>query len=316
VMRLVARRLLTVVPTLLIVTFGVFLMVKLVPGDPAVNAAGGLSATPEAIAQARIDFHLDDSFFSQYGRWLGNAVQGDLGASYQNKVPVGDELAKRVPVTFGLIAAATLFALLIAVPLGVLSGLRPNGGVDQGSRAFSSLAIAVPNFLLALILVLVFAVRLGWLPPSGYTRFGDSPAEWLEFMVLPAIALGTAISAALMRQLRAALIDELDTNHIRTAWAIGGSRARVVGRHGLKNASSPAITILGLQVAALVGGAVLVEQIFAIPGLGTYLLGAITQADLPIIQGCVLLLALVQIAISLAVDIVYALINPKVRVAS
>jgi peptide/nickel transport system permease protein len=315
-MRLVVRRLVAVVPTLLIVTFGVFLMVKLVPGDPAVNAAGGLSATPEAIAQARVDLHLDDSFFSQYGRWLGNAVQGDLGESYQSRTSVVDDLAKRVPVTLSLIVAATLFAVLLAVPLGVLSGLRPNGGVDQGSRVFSSLAIAVPNFLLALILVLVFAVRLGWLPPSGYTKFGDSPAEWLKFIVLPAIALGVAVSAALMRQLRAALVDELDTNHIRTAWAIGGSRRRVVGIHGLKNASSPAITILGLQVAALVGGAVLVEQIFAIPGLGTYLLGAITQADLPVIQGCVLVLALVQIVLSLVVDITYALINPKVRVAT
>ncbi len=315
-MRLVVRRLVAVVPTLLIVTFGVFLMVKLVPGDPAVNAAGGLSATPEAIAQARVDLHLDDSFFSQYGRWLGNAVQGDLGESYQSRTSVVDDLAKRVPVTLSLIVAATLFAVLLAVPLGVLSGLRPNGGVDQGSRVFSSLAIAVPNFLLALILVLVFAVRLGWLPPSGYTKFGDSPAEWLKFIVLPAIALGVAVSAALMRQLRAALVDELDTNHIRTAWAIGGSRRRVVGIHGLKNASSPAITILGLQVAALVGGAVLVEQIFAIPGLGTYMLGAITQADLPVIQGCVLVLALVQIVLSLAVDITYALINPKVRVAT
>ena len=315
-LRLVTRRLVAVVPTLLIVTFGVFLMVKLVPGDPAVNAAGGLSATPEAIAQARIDLHLDDSFFSQYGRWLGNAVQGDLGSSYQTRTSVVHDLSGRVPITFGLIVAATLFAVLLAVPLGVLSGLRPNGGVDQGSRAFSSLAIAVPNFLLALILVLVFAVRLGWLPPSGYTKFGDSPAEWLKFILLPAIALGTAVSAAVMRQLRAALVDELDTNHIRTAWAIGGSRARVVGRHGLKNASSPAITILGLQIAALVGGAVLVEQIFAIPGLGTYMLGAITQADLPVIQGCVLVLALVQIVISLVVDITYALVNPKVRVSS
>lgn len=315
-MRLVARRLVAVVPTLLIVTFGVFLMVKLVPGDPAVNAAGGLSATPEAVAQARIDLHLNDSFFSQYGRWLGNAVQGDLGNSYQSHTSVVHDLSTRVPVTFGLIVAATIFAVLLAVPLGVVSGLRPNGGVDQGSRVFSSLAIAIPNFLLALILVVVFAVRLGWLPPSGYTKFGDSPSEWLRYIVLPAIALGTAVSAALMRQLRAALVDELDTNHIRTAWAIGGSRARVVGRHGLKNASSPAITILGLQVAALVGGAVLVEQIFSIPGLGTYMLGAITQADLPVIQGCVLVLALVQIVISLVVDVAYALINPKVRVSS
>ncbi|MBM3660814.1 MAG: ABC transporter permease, partial [Actinobacteria bacterium] len=174
----------------------------------------------------------------------------------------------------------------------------------------------VPSFLLGLILVIVFAVQLKWLPPNGYVKFSESPTEWLRYITLPAIALGMGIAAAIMRQLRAALVDELDTNHIRTAWAIGGAAPRVVGRHGLKNASSPAITILGLQIAGLVGGAVLVEQIFGIQGIGFYLLSAITQADIPVIQGCVLVLAILQILMSLAVDITYALLNPKVRVAA
>jgi len=314
--RLVARRLLAVVPTLLIVTFGVFLLVKLLPADPAITVAGGPSATPEAIAQVHRDLHLDDPVLSQYARWLGHAVQGDLGNSYIRQTSVATDLGDRVPVTFGLILAATGVALILAIPLGVSSGLRPNGAVDQGSRVFSSLAISVPNFALALVLVLVFAVRLQWLPTSGYVHFGDSPGKWLEYITLPAIALGLAVAAAVTRQLRAALIDELDTNHIRTVWAIGGSRRRVVGLHGLKNSSGPAITILGLQAAALVGGAVLVEQIFALPGLGSYMLSGIVQGDIPVIQGCVLVLVVIQILMSLAVDITYAFVNPKVRVTA
>ncbi len=312
--RLIARRLLTVVPTLLIVTFGVFMLVKLSPADPAVTAAGGTFASQEDIVRTRKELHLDDSLPSQYFRWLEGAVQGDLGNSYTRKTPVIDEIERRVPVTAGLIIAATLFALLIAIPLGILSGLRPNGGVDRASRVYASMAVAIPSFVLAQILVVVFAVQLKWLPPSGYTKFGSSPTEWLRFIALPAISLGVAIGAAVTRQLRGALVDELDTNHIRTSWAIGGSRARVVGRHGLKNAAIPAITIVGLQVAALVGGTVIVEQIFAIPGIGNYLLGAIVSGDIPAIQGCVLILVIVALGMSLVVDILYAVLNPKVRV--
>ena len=313
--RLIIRRLLTMIPTLVIVTFAVFMLMQLTPSDPALTKAGGASAAPEDVARVRKELHLDDPVLSQYWRWLKNAAQGDLGTSYLRNSEITHDLSTRLPVTMSLIGMAVLFALILAVPLGILSGLRPNGVVDQGSRVISTLSIAVPNFLLALILVLVFAVNLGWLPTSGYVKFGDSPIHWLEHIALPAIALGVAIAAAIMRQLRAALIDELDTNHIRTAWAVGGAPPRVVGRHGLKNAASPAITILGLQIAALVGGAVLVEQIFALPGLGTYLLPAITQADIPVIQGCVVVLVIIQMTVSLLVDIIYAFLNPRVRVA-
>jgi peptide/nickel transport system permease protein len=313
--RLVLRRLLAVIPTLLIVTFGVFLLVKLVPTDPAVTAAGGTFASKEDIERTRKELHLDDSLPSQYLRWLEGAVQGDLGDSYTRRIPVSGELERRVPVTMGLIIAATLFALLLAIPLGILSGLRPNGAVDRASRVYASMAVAIPSFVLAQLLVVAFAVQLKWLPPSGYVKFSESPSEWLRYITLPAISLGVAIGAAITRQLRGALIDELDTNHIRTSWAIGGGRRHVVGRHGLKNAAIPAITIVGLQIAALVGGTVIVEQIFAIPGLGSYLLGAIISGDLPAIQGCVLVLVIVAMAMSLVVDILYALLNPKVRVA-
>jgi peptide/nickel transport system permease protein len=313
--RLVARRLLAVIPTLLIVTFLVFLLVKLSPADPAITAAGGTNATHADIVRARKELHLDDPVLSQYFRWLKGAVQGDFGTSYTRRSPVSDELKSRVPVTLSLILAATVFGLLIAVPLGIRSGLRPNGVADKISRLYASLSVAVPSFVLAQLLVVLFAVQLKWLPPLGYTKFGDSPGEWLRYITLPAIALGVGIGAAVTRQLRGALVDELDTNHIRTSWAIGGGTRRVVGRHGLKNAAIPAVTILGLQVAALVGGTVIVEQIFSIPGIGNYLLFAIVSADIPSIQGCVLVLVIAAIAMSLIVDVVYALLNPKVRVA-
>jgi len=314
-LRIIARRLVAVIPTILIVTFGVFMLVKLSPTDPAVTLAGGTAASEKDIAAVREQLHLDDPLVSQYWRWLRDAAHGDFGESYIRRTPVSTELRLRVPVSLGLIAAATVFALLVGVPLGILSGLRPSGMLDHGSRVYSSLAVAIPNFVLATMLVVVFAVWLQWLPPLGYTKFTQSPSEWLRFIILPAVSLGVGISAAVARQLRAALIDELDTNHIRTVWAIGGGPRRVVGRHGLKNASIPAITIVGLQITVLVGGTVIIEQIFGIPGLGAYLEGAIVNGDIPAIQGSVLVLVVMAIAMSLVVDIAYALLNPKVRVA-
>jgi len=313
--RLVGRRLITVIPTLLIVTFGVFMLIQLAPNDASIQVAGGSTAKPEDIARVRAELGLDDGAFEQYGRWLSHAVTGDLGTSYIRRTSVTDDLKERIPVTLSLLIAAAVFAVVLAVPLGILSGLRPNGLFDQGGRFFATLAIAIPNYLLALVLIIVFAVNLKWLPSSGYTKFSDSPSEWLQDIALPAVALGVAISAAIMRQLRGALVDELDSNYIRTAWAMGGAPPRVVGHHGLKNAASPAITILGLQIAALVGGAVIIEQIFSIPGLGSYLLSAVLAADIPAIMGCVIVLVIIQITMSLIVDIVYAFLNPKVRVS-
>src|SRR5262245_12482457 len=315
--RLILRRLIAVIPTLLIVTFGTFLLVKLTPADPAVTAAGGIEATPAEVATVREQLHLNDPLLSQYWRWLSHAVTGDLGDSYISKRSVADDLRHRVPVTLGLIFAATVFALIIAVPLGILGGLRPNGVADRVGRVYAAAAISIPSYVLATVLLVQFvAVKWKWLPPLGYTKFGDSPTEWLRYIALPAIALGAAISAAITRQVRAALLDELDTNHIRTGWAIGGAPPRVVGRHALKNASLPAITILGIQITALVGGTVIIEQIFSIPGIGTYFLLAITSGDIPQIQGCVLVLALIAIGMSLVVDILYGLLNPKIRVAA
>jgi peptide/nickel transport system permease protein len=315
-LRLILRRLITVVPTLLIVTFGTFMLVKLSPTDPAVSIAGGVTATKADIEQAREQYNLNDSTVSQYWSWLKDAAQLDFGTSYIRKTSVSEELKARIPVTLSLIFAAVVFALILAIPLGIVSGLRPNGPVDHGSRVLSSLAAAIPNFLIALILVYVFAVDLKWLPTSGYVKFSDDPREWLRFIVLPAVSLGFLISAAFQRQLRGALIDVLDQNYIRTRWAVGDPLRRVVGRHGMKNAVSPAITILGIQIGALAGGAVIIEQIFSIPGIGPYLLQGITSGDIPIIQACVLVAATIQIGMSFVVDVTYAFLNPKIRVSA
>jgi peptide/nickel transport system permease protein len=311
---LIARRLIALVPILLLVSFGVFLLVSLVPGDAAVTLAGGQDATPASIAHVRAELHLNEPIIDQYGRWLSRAVRLDFGKSLQDGTSVSSALRSRIPVTLGLVVAATVVSLLIGVPLGIISGLRPGGGADRASRLTASLGVAIPNFWLAVVLVAVFAVHWHLLPPSGYAGLAKSPGGWLRHMVLPAVALGLASAAGLARQLRAELVDVLDATYIRTAWAKGARARRVVAKHALKNAAIPAVTILGLQIGYLLGGAVIVEQIFALPGLGSYFIRGVLSSDLPVIQGVTIVFVLGQLAMSLLVDLSYGLLNPKVRV--
>jgi peptide/nickel transport system permease protein len=296
------------------VSFGVFVLVALVPGDAATTLAGGENATPERVAAVREQLHLDDPLVSQYGRWLGNAVQGDLGESLFSHVPVVDDIRDRFPITLGLALAALAVGLLIGIPVGVLSALRPGRPVDKASRVGTSLAIAIPNYWLAIELVVLFAVTWKWLPPSGYVKFTEDPRGWLEHIILPAIALGVWSAASLARQLRASLIDALDTRYVRTAWAKGASTRRVVLKHAMKNAAIPVVTVLGLQIGFLLGGTVIIEQIFSIPGMGPYFIRAVTSFDVPVIQGVAIVFVLITVALSLLVDISYGLLDPRVRV--
>jgi peptide/nickel transport system permease protein len=311
---LIARRLLSLIPILLIVSFLVYLLIALVPGDAAVTLAGGENATPERIKQVKHELHLDEPFLQQYGRWLGDAVQGDLGKSLFTHVPVAEDIADRFPITFGLVVMAMLVGLIVGLPLGIFSALRPGGGVDKSSRFATSIGIAIPSYWLAIELVVLFAVTWRLLPPSGYVHFGDDPIGWLESITLPAIALAAWSAAGLSRQLRASLIDVLDTNYVRTGWAVGGKTRLVVARYALKNAAIPAVTVLGLQVGYLLGSTVIIEQIFSIPGMGTYFIRAIFSLDVPVIQGVVLVFVLVFVTLSLLVDLTYGFLNPKVRV--
>ena len=300
---------------LLVVSFAVFFLLALVPGDPAVTLAGGISATPAAIAHVRAQLHLNDPLIVQYGRWLGHALTGNLGTSLSTGQSVSQQIAARFPVTLGLVIASALVALIVGIPLGILSGVRPRGALDAGARTFSTLGLAIPSFWLAIILVSIFAVHWKIFPPTGYTAISASFSGWLKDITLPAVTLGLLVGATVARQLRAALIDALDTPYVRTAWAKGGTRRSVLLRHALKNAAMPVITVFGVQIGYLLGGAVIVEQIFSIPGLGGYMLSGITDHDLPVVQGVAIVFVLFQMFMSLVVDLSYGYLNPKVRVA-
>ncbi len=313
--RLVLRRLLSIIPVLLIVSFAVFFLLALVPGDPAVTLAGGVNATPAAIAKVREQLHLNEPLVVQYWHWLTSAIHGDFGTSLATGQSVSQQIVQRFPVTLGLVIASAVVALIIGIPLGIISGVRPGGTVDAGARTFSTLGLAIPSFWLAVILISIFAVHWKIFPPTGYVAISESFTGWLQDITLPAVTLGLLMGATLARQLRASLIDTLDTPFVRTAWAKGGTRRSVLLRHGLKNASMPVVTVFGVQLGYLLGGAVIVEQIFSIPGLGSYLLSGITGHDLPVVQGVAMVFVLFQIAMSLLVDISYGYLNPKVRVA-
>jgi peptide/nickel transport system permease protein len=313
--RLILRRLLSILPVLLLVSFAIFLLLALVPGDQAVTLAGGVSATPAEIARVRAQLHLNDPLMVQYWHWLSGALRGNLGTSLSTSQSVSQQIVARFPVTFGLVVASAIVALIVGIPLGILSGVRPGGSLDAGARSFSTLGLAVPSFWLAIILVSVLAVHWRIFPSTGYTSITASFTGWLKDIILPAVTLGVGVGATVARQLRASLIDVLDSPYVRTAWAKGGTRRAVLLRHALKNASMPVVTIFGVQIGYLLGGAVIVEQIFSIPGLGTYMLSGIVDKDLPVVQGVAIIFVLFQMAMSLLVDISYGYLNPKVRVA-
>jgi peptide/nickel transport system permease protein len=310
----IARRLLAMVPLALIVSFAVFMLMALVPGDPAL-AIAGQEATPEAIEQVRAQYHLDQPLIVQYIYWLRDAVTLDFGTSRASSQPVVDEIVARWPVTLGLVAASAVVALVIGVPLGVLAGIRPGHLVDNLSRLLAGIGLAVPNFVGAIVLVMILGVQLRWLPILGYVEFTESPGEWALHMVLPAVTLGLSLAAIMIRQLRAAMIDTLDSNYVRAAWARGGSPGRVVGQHALKNAAMPALTVFGFSIAAMIGGTVIIEQIFSLPGLGPFILSAIVGRDVPVVQAVTLMFVLTQLVVALLVDLAYGWLNPKVRVS-
>jgi peptide/nickel transport system permease protein len=303
------------VPVLLIVSFAVFFLLALVPGNPAITLAGGVSATPAQIAHVTAVLHLNDPFLVQYWHWLYNALHGNLGTSISTGQPVTQQIEQRFPVTFGLVVASAIVALVVGIPVGLVSGIRPQGPVDSGARAFTTLGLAIPSFWLAVLLVSIFAVHWKIFPPTGYVSITQSFTGWLKDITLPAVTLGVLVGVTIARQLRASLIDVLDTPYIRTAWAKGGTRRSVLFKHGLKNAAMPVVTVFGIQIGYLLGGAVIIEQIFAMPGLGPYMLSGITDHDLPVVQGVALVFVLFQMAMSLLVDISYGYLNPKVRVS-
>ena len=307
------RRLLITFLLLLLISLGVYSFILILPGNPAITLAGGTKATPAEIAKITAQLHLNEGFFAQYWNWLRGVLHGDLGASLFNNETVASGIAARFPVTFSVALGGMVVAVLLGVPAGILSGLHQGTARDRMVTVGSSIAVAVPDFWLAMVLVIIFAVKLGWLPALGYTPFSQSPVQWFEDLLLPWLALGIGGAAVIARQVRGALIDTLDQDYMRTAVAKGLRGRVVVGKHALKNALSPAVTVVGIQFGYLLGGTLIIEQIFSLPGLGTYIIQAINEKDIPAIQGVVLLVATAFVLINLGVDIVYAYLNPKVR---
>jgi peptide/nickel transport system permease protein len=311
----VARRLLITVLLLFLISLGVYSLVLIIPGDPAVALAGGTHATPAEIAKITAQLHLNEGFFAQYWNWLKAALGGNLGNSLFNHETVASGIAARFPVTLSVAAGGMMIAILIGLPAGIVSGLHQGTLRDRGVTVGSSLAVAIPDFWLAMLLIILFAVKLEWLPALGYTPFAQSPAEWFQDLLLPWLALGIGGSAVIARQVRGALIDTLDQDYMRTAVAKGLSPRMVVGKHALKNALSPAVTVIGIQFGYLLGGTLIIEQIFSLPGLGTYIIQAINDKDIPEIQGVVLVIATAFVLINLVVDVIYAYLNPKIRLS-
>ncbi|HEY3109672.1 MAG TPA: ABC transporter permease [Chloroflexota bacterium] len=312
--RFLIRRLLAMVPVVVIVSMLAFSLILLLPGDPALMMlADQNSANTEAYQALRTQLGLDKPLPLQYLSWALRALRGDLGLSLRNNLPIGHEIAAHIFPTAELAALALLLAVLIAVPAGVISALKPGSAADLGATFVALGGVAVPPFFLAILLIYVFAVWLRVLPLSGYVAPWDDPGQNLRLMILPAITLASGLSAVLMRQIRSALIEVMQQEYIVTARAKGLAETVVVVGHALKNALIPVLTILGLQVGTLIGGAVLTETIFSIPGMGRMIVDSIFFRDFPTVQAAVLILALSVLAANLATDVVYAYVDPRIR---
>jgi peptide/nickel transport system permease protein len=312
----IVRRLLITIPLLLLISFAVYSLVLILPGNPALTLAGGIHSTPATVARITRQLHLNEPYWRQYLRWLNGVIHGDLGNSLFNPgQSVGSGIATRFPVTFTLAVGGMLLSVLIGVPAGIVAGMRSGSARDRMVTIGSSLGVAIPDFWLALLLVIWFAVDTHVLPALGFVAWSASPWQWFEHLILPWVALGLGGSATIARQVRGALIDTLDQDYMRTAVAKGLRTRAVIGKHALKNALSPAVTIIGIQFGYLLGGTVIIEQIFSLPGIGQYVLQAIAEKDLPVIQGVVLITATAFVFINLIVDVLYGYLNPKIRLA-
>lgn len=310
--RFVLRRLAQLVPVLLLASLGIWAIIYAVPGSP-VGLLVGENATPEQIAAVTQRLGLDRPFLAQYWTWLGSALGGDLGLSIQSREPVLGLIMARLPATVQLGVSAIIVGLVLGVPVAVASALRPGSWVDRALGGWSALALGVPTFWLGILLILVFAVQLRWLPSvSGYVSVLVDPWGAVRNTALPAVTLGLYVSGIFARFLRAALLGELRADYVRTARSKGLREVDVVGRHVMRNAMLPFITIVGLMLASFVGGTVVTEAVFTYPGLGRLLIQAIGTRDYPLTQGCILLILLIYMGINLLVDVLYAYIDPRI----
>jgi peptide/nickel transport system permease protein len=308
----ILRRLLQLIPVILLSSFLVFMLLHLVPGDPAETVAGP-DATPDVIAAVRHKMGLDRPLAVQYGIWLGNIARADLGNSYISKMPVIDLVGYAFPATIQLTLAALFLALVISLPLGVLASLKQASKLDLFVQGYTALGLGVPNFWLGILLILMFALILGILPPGGRIDPLQNPALGLKTLILPAVTLGIQMSAVFTRFVRTAMLEVLHEDYVRTARAKGLQERVVVVRHALRSALVPVVTVVGLQFGRLLGGAVVVESVFAWPGVGRLIIQAVEQRDYTVVQAALLWLVLVFLLINLITDILYAFLDPRIR---
>ena len=298
------KRILQVIPVLLIISFICFMMIRLVPGDPVANMLG-VNASKEAIAAQRAELGLDKPLLTQYGDFLVKALQGDLGKSITTRRPVIDEIAQRYPATLKLALGATVFAAVVGITFGVLSVVKQNKLTDNVIMVFSLLSVSTPSFFLALVMMLLFSIHLGWLPSMGLR----TPLHY----VLPIITLGMQSVGLIARTTRSSMLEVLRQDYIRTSRSRGISQAVIVMRHAFKNALIPVVTVVGLRFGGLLAGSMLVEAVFSVPGIGRFMVDGVLKRDYPVVQGTVLVLATTFVLVNLAVDLIYALIDPRIK---
>ncbi|TDB96134.1 ABC transporter permease [Micromonospora fluostatini] len=312
-LRFVLRRLLQSAVVLLGVTLVVFLLLQLVPGDP-VRVALGTRFDQETYDALRERSGLDRPLLAQYLSYVGHALTGDLGVSFRSGQPVTTIVLERLPATLSLAVTAVLLALLVAVPLGIVSAVRSGSLVDHAARVFSQFGVSVPDFWMGIMAILLFAGVLGWLPPSGYVALTEDPARWASHVILPAAAVGLVTASILTRFIRSSVLEVLAEDYVRTAEAKGLRGRVVVLRHVLRNALIPVVTVVAVQVASLIGGVIVIEVLFAWPGIGRLTYDAVQARDYPVLQGAVLFVASLFLLVNLLVDILYARLDPRITV--
>lgn len=308
----VIRRLFATIVVMTVVAFVVFSLLYLTPGDPAAVIAGD-AATSDDIRRIRANLGLDEPFLIRFGGWVWGLAHGDLGTSIFTNLPVTHLIAQRIEPTLSLTLCTLLVAVLVAVPLGVIAAAKAGTWIDRMVMAFSVLGFSVPVFVLAYILILVFSIELDWLPVQGYRNIHENFWDWLRHLILPSIALGTVYIALIARITRASMLDVLAQDYIRTAQAKGLAPEAVLVGHALKNAAVPIVTTIGIGIALLIGGAIVTETVFAIPGIGRLTVDAILRRDYPIIQGVILIFSGAYVLINLAVDLSYMVFDPRIR---
>jgi peptide/nickel transport system permease protein len=310
--RYIIKRIASLIPIIFGISVLVFTILHMVPGDPATIMLG-TNATPEAVEALRKSMGLDMPLFSQYTHWMAGLLQGNFGVSAHSGEEILPQIIKRFGITLQLSLMAAVFAWLIAIPLGIISAVRVHTKVDVLVRVVVLLGISVPNFALGTLMLLGLSLYFNWFPPIDVVSFWENPVEAFKVFILPAITMGIVLAAGVMRMTRSAFLETLDKDFIRTARAKGNNQWTVVVGHALRNSAIPILTIAGMQVGVLLGGSVIVEQLFSIPGLGQYILEGIYKRDYPIVQGGVLFIALVFVLVNLLVDVIYTWIDPRIK---